>query len=97
MRHRSGEVPDAGGSDPGCELRAGPGRAVVRTRGTVGQPLLGSLSLEAADPLVDRLPADPDLLGDLTRLVTGKNSLSDQVPAVFVQASVSVRHRGPPG
>src|SRR3712207_34962 len=64
----------------------------MRPGGPVGQPGL-ALGAPAAHPLVDRLPADPALLGHLPGPVTGQNTSNDQPAGIHGRAGMSVGHR----
>jgi hypothetical protein len=86
----------AGRHDALLDLDRGTGRAGPRAAAAVAQTRL-ALSLEPSEPLVDAASAHPELLGDLTDLVTGPDALDEQQPGVRAQTGISVRHEGPPG
>ncbi len=65
----------------------------MRPRAAVREPCQPLIEI-AADPLVDGLPADAELLGDLTWLMTRKDSLNEQQTAVNGQTGISVSHEG---
>src|SRR3712207_2423390 len=64
----------------------------MRPRGAVGQPGLAR-GAPAAHPLVDRLPAHAELLGDLAGPVTGPDTVDDQPAGIDGGAGISVGHR----
>src|SRR4051794_7394465 len=82
----------AGGDDLGGPFWRRLARHPVRPGGAVDQPGL-ALGAPAAHPLVDRLPADAELLGDLTGLVTGQDAVDDQLAGEDGRAGISVGHR----
>ena len=46
---------------------------------------------------MNSLTTHAELLGDLTRLMTGENALSDQQTGELIRPRITVRPRGPPG
>lgn len=86
-----GVLGQPGRADPGCRGRGQRSRHPMRAAAAFDQP--GQpLGVVAAHPLVDRLPADPQLLGDLNRLVTGRDPIDEQLAAEQGEPGVSVRH-----
>jgi hypothetical protein len=90
--HGAGMVFGARGHDLRSRLRQGLPGHVVRAGGAVGQPGL-ALGASAAHPLVDRLPAEAQLLGHLAWAVTGQDTVDDQLAGVDGRAGFGVGHR----
>jgi hypothetical protein len=64
----------------------------MRSRGAIDQPRR-ALGAPAAHPLVDRLPAHAELLGNLAGPVTGQDTGDDQLAGIDGRAGISVGHR----
>jgi hypothetical protein len=90
--HRPGMVSAARGHDRRGRLHRGSARHAMRPGRAIDQPG-PALGAPAAHPLVDRLPAHAELLGDLAGPVTGQDTGDDQPAGIDGRAGISVGHR----